>query len=222
MFAPFTLGEDGLYRCDAFGEFVSQKHGFGTRHANPTAKITLRQVHSNVVLNAAGLEDRAREGDGLVTDTPGETIGVRTADCVPLLLFDRQRKAVGAVHAGWRGSAAEVVKHAVTRMAADFKSATGDLYVAIGPCIRECCYQVGADVFARFLRWFPERNVDASGPQNLNLAEANRRQLLESGVSPGHIFDSGLCTVCFPDQFVSYRREPQNPWRMISSISRVP
>ena len=126
------------------------------------------------------------------------------------------------MHAGWRGTAAEVVNHAVIRMAADFRTDASDLYVAIGPCIRECCYQVGADVFAKFLRWFPERNGNASGPQNLNLAEANRRQLLESGVSPSRIFDSGLCTACCPDQFVSYRREPHNPWRMISSISRLP
>ncbi len=168
-----------------------------------------------------GLDDRAGKGDGLISDQPGRSIGVRTADCVPLLFFDCRTHAVAAVHAGWRGTAAEVVKHAIQRLASEFAVAPENLYVAIGPCIRQCCYQVGVDVYAKFLPWFPEKTATPSVTRTLDLAEANRRQLVESKVPPGQIFDCGRCTACEPEQFVSYRREPQNPWRMLSSISRL-
>ncbi len=116
----FRLGTDGIYRCDAFQEFVWQQHGFGTRLGNPTADVTLKQIHSNVVLNAHGLKDREREGDALVTDEIGKSIGIRTADCVPILLLDCRNRAVAAVHAGWRGTADEVSKHALSKMGDDF------------------------------------------------------------------------------------------------------
>jgi purine-nucleoside/S-methyl-5'-thioadenosine phosphorylase / adenosine deaminase len=216
----FRLGTDGIYRCDAFQQFVWQKHGFGTRAANPPVDITLRQVHSPRVVNAAGVEDRAREGDALITDEIGKCIGVRTADCVPILLLDCRHRAVAAVHAGWRGTAAGVVKHAIENMQADFDSAPGDIYAAMGPCIRGCCYEVGAEVAEHFTSMFPEWK-SGNGKRKLNLPEANRRQMQNAGVAPGRIFDCDLCTTCQPAQFFSHRREPENRSRMISSICRL-
>src|SRR5579875_3695024 len=146
----FRLGNDGIYRCDAFQQFVWQKHGFGTRLANPAVDITLRQVHSNYVHNAHGLKDREREGDALVTDEIGKSIGVRTADCVPILLLDCRHRAIAAVHAGWRGTAAAIVKFTIEKMKDDFDTAPADIYAALGPCIRDCCYEVGPDVVGHF------------------------------------------------------------------------
>lgn len=220
MTKSFRLGPDGIYRCDAFQEFVWQSHGFGTREGNPTADVTLRQIHSDVVLNAAGLKNRDREGDALVSDCPGTSIGVRTADCVPILLLDCGSRAVAAVHAGWRGTAAEIAKRTVEKMSSDFETSPADLYAAIGPCIRACCYQVGIEVAQQFASVFPEWKRDAR-VHKLDLAEANRRHLQAAGMNPDRILDSCLCTTCQPAQFFSYRREPENPGRMLAAISRL-
>jgi polyphenol oxidase len=208
----FRLGSDGIYRCEALAQFVSLKHGFGTRIANPEVDVTLRQIHSDHVVNAAGLKNRECEGDALVTGEIGKCIGVRTADCVPILLVDSRNCAVAAVHAGWRGTAAGIVKHAVEKMNADFGTSAPDLYAAMGPCIRACCYEVGPEVAAHF---------NLTGRCNLDLPDANRRQLETAGLAPEHIFDSGLCTACHAEQFFSYRREPENPGRMVAAICRL-
>jgi YfiH family protein len=207
----FEQGSDQIYRCTAFDRFGWQRHGFGTRAGNPVADVTLRQIHSAIVLNAHGLADRQMEGDALVTADANKRIGVRTADCVPLLLLDCKRKAVAAVHAGWRGTAAEVAAGTLRKMAADFGTEPGDVHAAIGPCIRVCCYEVGAEVAARFAS-------EAIRGRNLDLPEANRRLLVRAGVGSENIFDSGLCTACQLEQFFSYRREPSNPGRLLSVI----
>jgi YfiH family protein len=218
--ASFRLGADGIYRCDALQEFVWQRHGFGTREGNPVADITLRQIHSARVLNAHGTKDRDREGDALVTDEIGRSIGIRTADCVPILLLDCRHRAVAAVHAGWRGTVAELVRRTVEKMGSDFDTAPGDIYAAIGPCIRECCYRVGPEVAERFLPFFPEWE-SVNGGRNLDLPEANCRQMAGAGVMPDRIFDCGLCTTCLSAQFFSYRREPENSGRMVAAICRL-
>jgi YfiH family protein len=213
---PFRLDDDGVYRCVAFDQFDWLTHGFGTRRAAPKTDVTLRQIHSSVVWNARGLQDREREGDALVTQEAALHIGIRTADCVPILLVDAKQQALGAVHAGWRGSAGEIVTAAVQKMSAD----PTDIWAAIGPCIRECCYEVGEDVAQHFSRWTVPA-VKPNGKQNLNLAEANRRQLEMAGVPADQIFDSGLCTYCRIETFYSFRREPADPGRLISAIGRL-
>jgi purine-nucleoside/S-methyl-5'-thioadenosine phosphorylase / adenosine deaminase len=216
----FRLGEDGIYRCDAFQEYVWQSHGFGTRLGNPRVNVTLRQIHSSEIQDAKGLADRAGQGDGLATNEISLAIGVRTADCVPILLLDTGRRAVAAVHAGWRGTAAAISQHAVARMGEWFKTEPGDVYAAIGPSIRACCYEVGMEVASAFTQLFPEWPAVA-GKRHLDLAEANRRQLQTAGIPAAHISDCGLCTSCLPEQFFSFRREPFNPGRMLSAICRL-
>jgi copper oxidase (laccase) domain-containing protein len=96
----------------------------------------------------------------------------------------------------------------------------GELLAAIGPCVRQCCYEVSLDVSQRFSPSFAKQGDDA-GKRKLDLAAANRCQMVDSGVQPDHIFDIGECTVCRAEDFFSYRREPENPGRMISSIERL-
>jgi YfiH family protein len=221
MNGSFRLGPDGIYRCDAFQRFVWQEHGFGTRAGNPPADITLRQVHSDRIVNANGVPDREEEGDALISDEPGKAIGVRTADCVPILLLDPKNRAVAAVHAGWRGTAAKIVVRTIESMQHAFKTEPVDVYAALGPCIRDCCYQVREDVAERFAALFPEWGAEHRALRNLDLAEGNRRQMVAAGVPAEQLFDLGLCTACQTSQFFSYRREPQNPGRMIASIARL-
>lgn len=222
MSDSFRLGPDGVYRCDALQEFVWQQHGFGTRHGSPEAGVTLHQIHSDHVLNAAILKHHRAEGDALVTDEIGVSIGIRTADCVPVLLVDRSQRAVAAVHAGWRGTAAEISRRAIEKLAEDFESDPADIYAAIGPCIRECCYEVSEDVAQQLTRFEAGgARVVATGKQKVDLASANRFQLQQAGVKAGLIFDCCLCTRCLSEQFFSYRREPKNPGRMLSAIARL-
>jgi YfiH family protein len=223
MSNSFRLGPDGIYRCDGFQEFIWQKHGFGTRDANPEAHILLKQVHSTHVWNVNGWkpQHREREGDALITDCTGKSIGVRTADCVPILLLDCQKRAIAAVHAGWRGTAGELVRITIEHLTNEFGTVPGDVYAAMGPSIRECCYEVGPDVAGRFSNWFPEWEAGESGSRKVDLAEANRRQMQSAGVPSSHIFDCELCTACQSGQFFSFRREPENPGRMLAAITRL-
>jgi YfiH family protein len=220
--ASFRLGPDGIYRCDAFQRFVWQEHGFGTRAISPRVDITLRQVHSDHVVNANGLsQDRSEEGDALITDQTNKAIGVRTADCVPILLLDAKNRAVAAVHAGWRGSAADITKRTLEGMETAFGTKPAYVHAAFGPSIRLCCYEVGEEVAARFSSLFPEWGEEEKIARKVDLPEANRRLLIQAGVPSEQIFDLGLCTTCQTAQFFSYRREPENPGRMVSSIMRL-
>lgn len=217
----YFVEEKGLYRCLPFEEFVWQKHAFGSRHANPAAHVTLRQVHSDHVLNGSCLGDREQTGDALVSTGLGLSIGVRTADCVPVLLLDSRIRAVAAIHAGWRGTAAQIVRRTIEKLNADFGSHPKHIHAAIGPCIRACCYEVNPEVAAQFSPW-PASVFHPAGPKpHVDLAAANREQLIEAGLSADHILDSELCTSCRLDQFFSFRREPENPGRMLSAISRI-
>jgi polyphenol oxidase len=221
MSSSFRLGPDGIYRCDAFQRFVWQEHGFGTRAGNPPVDVTLRQIHSDRVVNANGLPDRAQEGDALISDEPGKAIGIRSADCVPILLLDPKNRAVAAVHAGWRGTAAEIVARTIEGMQRAFKTQPSEIYAALGPCISSCCYEVKEDVAAHFAALFPEWGDEHHALRKLDLVEGNRRQMVAAGVPAEQLFDLGLCTACHTSQFFSYRREPQNPGRMVASISRL-
>jgi hypothetical protein len=172
-------------------------------------------------LNAHGLADRAAEGDALITDEVKLRIGIRTADCVPILMLDAKNRALAAVHAGWKGAATEIVKRTIEKMRETFATEPGNVFAAMGPCIRACCYEVGEEVAQRFSAQFPEWGEEDRAKRNLDLVEANRRQLLGMGVPPDQVFDSGLCTTCDSVQFFSYRREPENPGRQVSSIRRL-
>ena len=168
---------------------------------------SLKQIHSALVLQA----DRpgpAGEGDALITSRPGLAVSVRTADCYPILLADARRRAVAAIHAGWRGTAARVVPETISAMRARFGTDPKDIFAAIGPGIGACCYEVGDDVARRF----------GKNAGRLDLADENRRQLLGSGVETAHIHVLNACTFCTPASFHSYRRDQEQAGRMVSWI----
>jgi hypothetical protein len=207
-------------RCTAWEQFDWQCHGFGTRQANPHADITLRQVHSDRVFDARGLTDRCSEGDALVCDVSGQSIGVRTADCVPILLLDPEHRAVAAVHAGWRGTVEAIAVRTLETMRKFFGTHPAAVDAAIGPSIQVCCYEVGAEVAARFVPLFPEWPAEP-GRRTVDLPEGNRRHLVNAGVASTRIHDCGFCTYCQANLFFSFRREPQNPGRMVSAVGLV-
>jgi YfiH family protein len=202
---------DKIYRVHELDYFPWLVHGFGTRSADIPGLFanlaTLKQIHSTICLPAAGRTGIIGEGDALLENTPGAVVAVKTADCIPILLIDEPHRAVAAVHAGWRGTAAGIVRRAIDAMRQRFGTEAADLHAAIGPGIGECCYQVGPEVAAQFGR---------TGTVHLNLAEENRRQLQEAGVTPGRIYASNLCTQCLSDDFHSFRRDREASGRLFS------
>lgn len=202
-------------------EFGWLVHGFGTRRSHvwngQPNLVTLKQTHSDNCILISQHPSEVLYGDALLTAAPGLMIGVRTADCVPILLVDPRHRAVGAVHAGWRGTAGRVAVKAMEKMQRDFGGSPGEILAAIGPSIGPCCYRVGAEVAVLFREWFPERN-DLEGPVKLDLAEANRRQLIAAGLRDAHIFQAQLCTACLKNNFFSYRREGKTAGRQIAAI----
>jgi polyphenol oxidase len=214
-----------------------------------TPLVTLRQIHSNhTVISHVGDSSREtpRKGDGLVTSEPGLLLGIQTADCVPVLIADRRLRAVGAFHAGWRGTVKRIVETGVGRMRLEFGSRPEDLVAAIGPCVGACCYSVGDEVRTSFESQFayarelfhdvfdsdPVRTKypmlfltqrapghSPIGPSlHLDLVEANRRQLLDSGVKAGAIHVVGGCTSCQTELFFSHRASGGHAGRMMSVI----
>lgn len=218
----FVLDQHHVLRVPALSAFEWLEHGFSTRDTGawPDAArlIMLKQIHSARVVPALDGAGYIGEGDALVTNHPGTIIGVRTADCVPILLADVKHRAVASVHAGWRGSAEQIVTRAVSEMHSRFETRPGDLYAAIGPSIRKCCYEVGPEVARQFSPWFPAL-ASINGSSKLDLPEANRRQLIEAGLSETRIFSEAPCTFCTPGAFHSYRRDGERAGRMVSAIS---
>lgn len=149
--------------------------------------------------------------DALTTNTPHILLGVKTADCVPILLADARTGACAAIHAGWRGTLAAILARAIERMAEEYGTRASDLRAAIGPAAGACCYEVGVEVIEAFHEKFPESTSlfkpTRDGHALVDLQRANREQLIAAGVSPERIHLAPLCTMCRTDLFFSYRRE---------------
>jgi YfiH family protein len=207
----FYLDPENIYRVTELDEFPWLAHGFGTRLADIPARFaqlaTLKQIHSGSCVAAEGRTGILGEGDALLENQPGSVVAVKTADCIPVLLVDARRRAVAAVHAGWRGTVARIAAGAVAAMARSFGTHARDLHAAIGPGIGMCCYQVGAEVAARF---------GGQGSGHIDLAAANCRQLEEAGVTERRIYASNLCTMCRAVEFHSFRRDQDAAGRMFS------
>ncbi len=199
-----------------------------------------------VVDKADAGEEARHEADGMMTNERGILLGIQTADCIPVLIADRKQRAVAAFHAGWRGTLKRIVEHGVGRMRLEFGSRPEDLIAAIGPGIAQCCYAVGEEVRAEFESQFtyaselfcevfdsdPVREkypmlfltARAPGHSNLgpglhlDLVEANRRQLLDAGLSAENIFVQGDCTSCRTDRYFSHRADHGFTGRSLSVI----
>ena len=149
--------------------------------------------------------------DAIVSDAEGVLAGIKTADCVPLLIGDPKTGAFAAVHAGWRGTLAGIGVVSVSRLAAEYKAQPEDLRVAIGASAGPCCYEVGSDVIDAFTSKFPKGDQlftpTREGHALVDLLKSNRDQLVDAGVRLDRIHTAPLCTMCRTDLFFSYRRE---------------
>lgn len=198
-----------VYRVTELDALSWLVHGFGTRLSDIPALFanlaTLKQIHSAECVSACGRTGVLGQGDALLENTPGGVVAVKTADCIPVLLVDDRHRAVAAVHAGWRGTAAEVVLRAASAMGREFATRPEDLHAAIGPGIGKCCYEVGPEVAAQFR---------GQGRMHLDLPDTNRIQLIQFGVAAEKIYVAGMCTQCGVAEFHSFRRDKEQAGRL--------
>jgi polyphenol oxidase len=185
--------------------------------------VRVRQTHGRgvLVVRVGQPMDPRAEADAIVSFDPARAVLVRVADCVPILLADRHRRVVAAVHAGWRGTSAGVVAAAVDAIAAAGVPSS-DLVAAIGPSIGPCCYQVDHVVRDDFDRrhaaagdWF---RPDGDGTWRLDLGRANRAQLEAAGVPSSAIVQASACTADGTEHWYSHRREGAAAGRMVAAI----
>lgn len=189
--------------------------------------LLISQVHRADVAVAR----RGRTGDWvrsaadvIVSDDPASAIGVRVADCVPVLLADRRTRAVGAAHAGWRGTVQDAAGAAVRAMSREFGSDPHDLIAAVGPCLGPCCGEVGEEVVDAFAsaghaavldRWFTR---GPSGRPHVDLWTANVDQLVAAGLRRDDVHVARLCTRTHSSLFHSYRVDKEKAGRMVAAI----
>ena len=190
---------------------------FAAVGAEESRTVLAHQVHETTVRLCDGsdagkglLRPRDYTADALITREVNLPLTVFSADCGTILLYDPVHRAIGAVHAGWRGCAAGIVEKTVRAMRDAFSSRPEELYAALGPCIGRCCFETDRDV--------PEAMRAALGAQaepyltfdgrkyHVDLRGLNRQWLLRAGMLPEHTEDSGLCTACHPDLFWSHRK----------------
>lgn len=199
--------------------------------SEPERLFTTSQVHGATVRVVRAGEDaaqvRADEADALATATAGQAVGIRVADCVPVLLFDAAGGAVGAAHAGWRGVVQEVALRALERVLelGGERGRVGEVRAAIFPHIRACCFEVGEEVAeplakcaSSFGAPLPEAIDRSRAKPHVNLAAILRAQLASAGVPVAQIDDVPGCTRCEPERFFSFRREGQRSGRHIAAI----
>ena len=214
--------------------------------AKPWPLVTLRQIHSDLIHVVRSPRPGKLAGDGLVTNLSGLALAIQTADCFPVLLVDARNKAMGAFHAGWRGTVQRIVEKGLGTMRREYGTRPQDVHAVIGPGIQKCCYEVGEEVRSKFESQFPYaqelfQEVQESDPVrekypmlfmnarapghgdpciklHLDLQEANRRQLVSAGVPEKQITALPGCTACKTKTFFSHRAEKGKTGRMMAVI----
>jgi len=229
-----------MFLCIPELEHHRIKHFFTTRKfssgemtplAGKEMFITINQVHGDdIYIVDKSIEDvtqliktaRQTEGDAIITNQKNLGIGVVTADCVPVLIYDPVQSVIAAVHAGWKGTIKGILSKVICQMADRFRCNVENIMVAIGPSIGACCYFVG-EIVTEPLRstnpdWGSYLKPDGDGKSKLDLAALNIRQLEDIGVLTRNIYNLGLCTSCNKELFFSYRRDGVGTGRMMSGI----
>jgi len=233
----------GRNRALFLQELLGLRRSGSTKKRPAWSLVTLRQIHSDRIHCIDSVPREPLTGDGLITTAPGLLLAIQTADCLPVILVDTKKHAIGVFHAGWRGTVQRIVEKGVGEMHRCFGTRPRDVKAAIGPGVQGCCYQVGEEVRTKFESQFGYAaelfrevkesnevrekypllflNMRAPGHGELppkiflDLVEANRQQLIAAGVPAKNIDASPLCTNCHPELLFSYRAEKGKTGRMM-------
>ena len=185
--------------------------------ANQTHSDHIKVIREKETKGWDRLEDAIEDCDALISNVEGVVLNILTADCVPILLYDKEKNVVAAVHAGWKGTKAEIVSKTVYKMREVFGCDPEDIIAGIAPSIGRCCYEVGSDVAQHFFDT-PEGFTTVGDKYMLDLPFINKQQLLDAGLKEKYIEMSHVCTACEVEQFFSYRKEQGCSGRFMSMI----
>jgi len=208
-------------------------HGFGTRRwkdsdfkRRPEWKdfklVFINQIHSDIIRIIDTVPGENLKGDAMITDLPFLLLFIKTADCLPVLVVDRVRRIIAAVHCGWKGTSKRILQRVIQRMKEHYGCRSSSLLVAMGPCIGHECYEVGEDVFQIFKEENHSREFFRPHPLRrrkyfLDLKGANLLQMVSCGVNEKNILSIDSCTHC-DENFPSFRRDKNKAGRMLSFI----
>ena len=195
----------------------------------PLPLLTLKQVHGNEICTITQDTQKFQrtdverpQADGMITSETGQVLGIVTADCVPVLMVAPDNGLVAALHAGWRGTAKAICSRAIEQLKTDWRVSPERLWVAFGPAIGGCCYEVSRQIGEELCRQWGEGDGQAWRPRGehglLDLRTVNRLQCEHLGVPAEHIQNVGPCTFCGGRAFASYRREGAGAGRQLSVI----
>ena len=178
-----------------------------------------KQIHSNIV-NKVDKENIGQiiDGDAIITNEKNVPLLILTADCVPVVLVDKVNKAVGLVHAGWRGTYGKICSETLQSMKENYNTNTEDVVAIIGPSIGKCCYEVSYDLVEKFSALLPNADEKIYEIRDekyyLDLWEINTQILKEFGVLKSNIINMNICTSCNCDRFFSYRKHDKTTKRI--------
>ena len=233
----FSTTRQGGYSSGNYGEFNINRYCGDTKEAitrnrellcellgiDDSRLLMPHQVHETVIV---AVEETSQESqlegvDAVMTNVSGLCIGVSTADCIPVLLYDRVHRAVSAIHAGWRGTVKRIVEKTVAQMTAVYGSRPADIIAQIGPGIHIESFEVGDEVYDAFAAaGFTMETISRRYGEkwHIDLPECNRRQLLATGIPEAQISVSPICTYQHPDLYFSARRLSINSGRIFTGI----
>jgi hypothetical protein len=222
--APFNLGFVSWDPRERVEE--NRRRFLGALGLEGASLCTLAQVHSDRVhiIEESGLRRNERpEADALAAVARRTALAVQAADCFPVLVLDPARAAIAAIHAGWRGTVAHIVRKSVEVLAQRFGADPESLVAAIGPGIRACCFEVGSEVVEAFAREFPGSGIAGPRPgvrdkSRVDLPRAIALELQSVGLAAANVHDLAVCTRCTPEEFFSYRGERSRSGRQMGVI----
>ena len=213
LFPEFSPGALAAFSNREFEASRDQSRFLESLGALPERSCGIQQVHGDYVAVASKPFEGVK-ADGMVTRERNLPLLIRTADCVPVFFFDSKAAAVGICHAGWRGAKKGIVARVLEIFKKEFGSDPASILVAIGPAIRQMCYEVGEE----FDDYFPGWVKREGNKRFLDLVGVIKKQLVDGGVRKERVIDSNLCTVCSVDQFFSARSEGFKTGRFLSAI----
>lgn len=239
-----NISIDLFMQVEAWKRYPKIFHGFGTKRSGGEKRtkkdwygealrlegeeypiVALKQVHGEEVLIFNGEKPQDlwyREGDAILTQTPGYALAVFTADCLPIMILDPRREAVGIIHAGWRGTSKGIILKAIKKMQNIFQSQVDDIQIAIGPGICAKCLEVDEPVKKEFIRagipWEEVALEKEKGKWMLDIYKANFLWIKAGGIKEANIFTLVACPACQNEDYYSYRVEGKKSGRMINFI----
>jgi len=221
--APFQQQNFGMGLGDSDQHIKHNLRGLIRAAALTSAPHQAQQVHGSDILNCIGPgRVHTQQADILITDQTNTPLAIRVADCLPILLADPSTGIIAAVHAGWRGTAKGIARHAIRAMLA--RGANQQRLLAwLGPCIGPCCFAIDADTSEALKQSVngAETCISCASDIHADLREINRLQLLEAGIPDAHMETSSACTACDAERFFSFRRDHGNTGRHLAVVAIV-